>query len=175
MVTLVPVRPGEIVPLMQQVTDVQYAQAQTRHNSLAASGRYTDEQIASLQPQPSADSLATGLLAYSADKRWQTVTGGMTFNGMSIQTDDQTRQVLTSAVVLAQLNPATMVQWKSASGEFVELTADQIIAMGQMVASHTQYCYTTESNLSQQIQATPPTVTTKAQIDDAYASVYPGG
>jgi hypothetical protein len=154
------------------VTDVQYAQAQDRHNSLAASGRYTDEQIASLQPQPSADSLATGLLAYSADKRWQTVTGGMTINGMSIQTDDQTRQVLTSAVVLAQLNPTTMIQWKTSTGDFVELTSGQVIVMGQTVATHTQYCYTTESNLAQQIQATPPTVTTKAQVDAAYAMIF---
>jgi hypothetical protein len=158
-------------PSTQKVTDEQYAQAQTRHNSLAAAGTLTDDQLASLDPAPTAESIATGLLAYSGQQRWTIAQGGITVNGVPMGTDDATRQTLTSAVVLAQTDSTITVDWKLQDGSFVQLTAAQIIGLGKAVAGFVQACFSAESTLATGINATPPTITTKAQIDAAYAAI----
>ena len=153
------------------VADDQVTQAQDRHNTLAESATYTDEQIASLDPPPAADSVAAGLLAYSAQQRWTLAQGGITLNGMPMATDDATRQTITSAVVLAQTDPTVTIQWKGQDGTFVTLNATQIVAIGQAIAGFVQVCFSTESTIADGINATPPTITTKAQIDTAYKAI----
>jgi hypothetical protein len=153
------------------VTDEQYAQVQDRHDKMAATGQLTDEHIAILDPPPSADSVATGLLAYSANARWTLAQGGITLNGVPTATDDATRQTMTSAVVLAQTDPTVTVDWKMQDGSFVQLTAPQIIATGQAIAGFVQACFSAESTIAAGINATPPTITTQAQIDAAYAQI----
>jgi Domain of unknown function (DUF4376) len=154
----------------QMVTDEEYAQAQTRHDRLAMSGKYSDAQITSLRPQPAPPAQVTGLLAYSAAKRYEKADSGTTVNDVPIQTDQRTRQAVTAAVTLVQTNPQT-IRWKTATGEFVTLDTSQVLQIGQGVHQHTQDCFTTEATLADAIQASPPTVTSKAEIDAAYAAI----
>ena len=63
------------------------------------------------------------------------------------------------------------IQWKAQDGSFVTLTAPQIIGIGQAMAGYVQACFSTEATLADGINATPPTVTTQAQIDSAYAAI----
>jgi hypothetical protein len=157
--------------LTQEIPVDQADQAQAKHDDLAATGKLTDDQIAVLNPAPSPDSVATGLLAYSADQRWQKEVGGITVNGMYMPTDEQTQYTLTGAVTMVQVTPDTTIQWKIADGTFITLPGPELVLLAQAVATHVQNCFSTEANLSTGIQATPPTTTTRAQIDQAYAAI----
>jgi hypothetical protein len=157
--------------LTQEIPVDQADQAQARHDDLAATGKLTDDHVAVLDPPPSPASLATGLLAYSSNQRWQKEVGGITVNGIYMPTDEQTQYTLTGAVTMIQVAPDTTIQWKIADGTFVTLPGTQLVMLAQAVATHVQNCFSTEATLATGIQASPPTITTRAQIDEAYAAI----
>jgi hypothetical protein len=107
----------------------------------------------------------------AGEKRFATETGGITANGISIPTDRMTQAQLTGAYNYLQVVPSATINWKLADGTFVNLNAAAITAIATAVAAHVQACFAAEASLAAGIDASPPTITTTAQIDVALAAV----
>lgn len=87
------------------------------------------------------------LLAALADHRYEVETGGVTLNGLTIQTDRDTRANLIAARIKAKEDPDYSVVWKTDTA-FVTLDAAAILQAADAVADHVQRCYETEANVS---------------------------
>jgi hypothetical protein len=112
-----------------------------------------------------------GLTAYAAAARYAKETGGITVSGVAMPTDRETQAQLSGAYAYVQATPAATIQWKLANGSFASLTAAEIIAIATAVAAHVQACFAAEATVVAEIAA--GTMTTKAQIDSAFAAVTP--
>ncbi len=62
------------------------------------------------------------------------------------------------------------MKFKAASG-WIELTAEQIKAVALAVFAHVQACFAAEDAADAGINAAPPTITTLAEVDAAFAGV----
>ena len=111
------------------------------------------------------------LLAYSEKVRYDTQCLGIDYQGLPLQTDPASASTLSGLAVLATNDSTYTAQWKFADGTFQTMTAEQIIAMGTQGNAYVQTCFDTEAALSAGIQAVPPTITTQAEIDAAYAAI----
>ena len=64
--------------------------------------------------------------------------GGITFNGLPVQTDMVTQARLTSALSLVALNPSTIIKWEFPDGNIVDLDKATIEALAAAVFGHVQ-------------------------------------
>jgi hypothetical protein len=87
-----------------------------------------------------------------ADRRWQAETGGITLNGMHIDTGRDSQALITGATVQAVLDPNYSLRWKTVAG-FVDLTAEQIIAVATAARGHVQACFNREAELLDALSA----------------------
>lgn len=71
--------------------------------------------------------------------RRKKVNGGLTVNGVTVQTDTESRANLLGAKELG-----TSIKWKTSNG-FVDLTAAQIAAIATAVGQHVQKCFDAEA------------------------------
>lgn len=81
-----------------------------------------------------------------AARRFQAETGGVTVQGIQVNTERDSQSLLTGAAFAASLDPDYRIKWKTASG-FVELTGDQVIALATAVRAHVQACFDREAEL----------------------------
>ena len=102
---------------------------------------------------PTLDELRATKLAELAGLRWEKETGGTLFNGMPVATDAVSQTKYIGAVVGAQIDPATVINWKMADGTFVTLDAQAITAVAMAVRAHVQSCFDKEAELKAQIEA----------------------
>lgn len=91
------------------------------------------------------------------------VNGGLTVNGVTIQTDLETRTNLLGARELNQ-----DIKWKTPNG-FVDLTAAQIDAIAIAVGQHVQKCFDAEAALD------PADYDTIEELETAFDAAYTGG
>ena len=103
-------------------------------------------------PRDHGAALAQALAALKA-ARDAAIARGIEVDGLHVQTDDLSQSRLTAAALAAQLDPGATVRWKLATGDFVELTAPQIIALALAVRAHVQACFDREADLAAQIRA----------------------
>ena len=92
-------------------------------------------------------------LAALKTKRDEVMQAGIEVAGVHVQTDDLSQQRLIAAALAAQLDPTSTVRWKIAAGEFVTLTAPQIVTIAFAVRAHVQNCFDREAELSALIVA----------------------
>lgn len=104
------------------------------------------------------------LYAYAADKRWRVETGDVSVGGMTVATDDRSKVMIMGARIKADADPDYVVGWKGADGNFVELSAPQIIAVSDAVLAHVDACFAAEASVAAAITA--GAITTTQQIDD---------
>jgi len=71
---------------------------------------------------------------------------------------------LLGLVHLANAEPQTPITWYQSSGNLI-LSLAEIQTLATMVASWTSALYAAQSCINAEINAKPPTITTKAQID----------
>jgi len=90
--------------------------------------------------------------ALIASRRYDAETAGIDLNGMHIDTGRDSQALITGAAVAAMLDSAYVCRWKTPSG-FVELTAEQIIAVAQAVRTHVQACFDREAELLDALEA----------------------
>jgi len=90
--------------------------------------------------------LGDRLKAEVADKRWRIETGGLTVGGMPVDTSDRTKLLVTGARIRADAEPEAEFRWKAASGVFVTLTSEQIIAIADALAAFVQALFDAESD-----------------------------
>lgn len=105
---------------------------------------------------------------YAGRIRFEKETGGIVISGMAIATDRASQNMLTGAVLRAQMDANVTVKWKTVAG-FVELSAAQIIAIGTAVGNHVEACFAKEADVAAGIAI--GTITTTGQIDAAFAEV----
>ena len=84
--------------------------------------------------------------ALIAARRFQAETGGVTVQGIPVNTERDSQALLTGAAFAASLDPAYQIKWKAATG-FVDLTAQQIIGVASAVRAFVQACFNREAEL----------------------------
>lgn len=100
----------------------------------------TLEEIAARQAEEAATktaAIANHLPAY----RWQVENGGITINGVTVQTDANSR-----ANILGAKELGISIKWKTPDG-FVTLTAEQVAGIATAVGMHIQKCFEVEAAL----------------------------
>jgi hypothetical protein len=110
------------------------------------------------------------LAAYAATARYNKEVGGTTVSGVAYPTDRETQAKLTAAYSMAAANSALTIDWKLANGTFATLTAAQVMAIAIAVGTFVQKCFSTEAAVAVGINASPPTISTTAEIDAQFAA-----
>ena len=119
-------------------------------------GYFTTEEWAELHPAPTAyislEELKEAKKAEIAAARYETEIAGVTFNGLLIHTDRESRSLLTGTALKASVDPSYVCRWKTGSG-FVSLSSSQIIAVADVVREYVQGCFDREGDLCDLIDA----------------------
>ncbi|WP_280377965.1 DUF4376 domain-containing protein [Pseudomonas sp. BN515] len=87
-----------------------------------------------------------------AARRYMAEVGGISVNSMRINTDDRSKLLINGAAVEAMLDPGYVLRWKAEDG-FVDLTAQQVIAVARAVRAHVQACFDREAALLAELAA----------------------
>lgn len=85
-------------------------------------------------------------------RRDKAIASGTVVGGMRIHTDDKSQNRIMGAAVSAMLDPDYTVDWWSADGSVVKLTAPQIIAAASAVRSHVQACFDVAANKAEYLK-----------------------
>lgn len=88
-----------------------------------------------------------------AQARYEAEIAGVTINGISIKTDRESQGLITGACLQAVIDPTYTLNWKTIDGSFVELTAEDIKAIGTTVRTHVQAQFDREKTLLEQVNA----------------------
>lgn len=99
--------------------------------------------------------------------RYTKEIGGITVSGVLIQTDRESRAILTGAYIRAKEDNTYTVRWKTPDG-FVTLNAATIIAISDAVADHVQKCYAAEADVAADIL----TLTSVQEVETAFDQSY---
>lgn len=86
-----------------------------------------------------------------AARRYEAEVGGITLNGVRVDTDDRSKLLINGAALEATIDPTYVTQWKTPAG-FIELTAPQVIGIARAVRAHVQACFDREAVLLQALQ-----------------------
>jgi hypothetical protein len=124
---------------------------------------------AALQEVLTPYSLFVDLAAYAAYVRYNHASGGVTIAGQPYFTDPVARNTVGSAHDYAVANPGHITDWKLADGTFTQLNETQLAHVLQEIATFVQACFTCESTTLNGING--GTITTKAEIDAAFAAI----
>lgn len=90
--------------------------------------------------------------AIIAARRYEAEVGGVTLNGLQVNTDDRSKLLINGAALEATIDPAYVMQWKTPGG-FVELTGEQVIGIARAVRAHVQACFDREAELLAALEA----------------------
>ncbi len=109
------------------------------------------------------------LMRYVAKKRASIVNAGATIDigGTLIPawTDAASQGAIMGLVLAAQINPSLTSVWKGRDGVFYPVDATAIQALGLGIMAFVQAVFTSEATALAAINATPPTITTFAEIE----------
>ncbi|WP_158259802.1 DUF4376 domain-containing protein [Phyllobacterium phragmitis] len=106
------------------------------------------------------------LVAYTAQKRWETEVGGIVVNGLIVATDDRSKIMISGARVAAQSNPEFTTDWKSQDGTFVTIDAAAVVAISDAILAHVSGCFSIEAAIIADIMA--GVITAPAEIDAVF-------
>ena len=86
------------------------------------------------------------------NKRKQVEQGGITVNSTFVQTDIASQNRIANLVTSLQLDPTmTQIDFEQVPGQWVVITRDQAIALGQAVATHVQTSFSWCKSMHDQI------------------------
>lgn len=109
--------------------------------------RWTGSGWEVLECAPEPDPLPTpDWPALIAARRYQVETGGVTVEGIPVNTERDSQALMTGAAFAASLDPAYHIKWKAATG-FVDLTGEQVIGLASQVRAFVQACFNREAEL----------------------------
>jgi hypothetical protein len=86
-----------------------------------------------------------------ATVRYEHEVSGITVAGMAVDTGRDSQGLIAGACLAAIIDPDYVVNWKTSSGEFLPLTAQQIIGVATAVRAHVQACFNREHELLTEI------------------------
>lgn len=115
------------------------------------------------------------LTTYANWRQWGKATGGYlaTINGALIPfatTSDSLSMISGKAQRLLQPDPPSVINWQIGPTTFTEIAAADFIVIATEIADFVQGTFDTLKTIFAEISADPPTITTIAQIDAAFAS-----
>lgn len=110
------------------------------------------------------------LLDYAAARRFAVETGGIAVAGAAVRTDRESQALINGARALAEAEPAELIEFKGEFG-WVTLDSGAMIAIARAVGAHVRACFRKERAVVEAITAEPPTITTTAEIDAAFAAL----
>lgn len=102
--------------------------------------------VANEHGQPTLVERGLNHAARIADRRFQAETAGIIVNDMHLPTDRDSQALVTGAALAAVLDPNYSCRWKTAAG-FIDLDAQQIIAIASAMRAHVQACFDREAEL----------------------------
>jgi hypothetical protein len=128
---------------------------------------------AALQDVLAPYNLFVDLIYYAADARYRRASGGVTVTSLAagkvFMTDVVSRNTINSAYDFATANPTQTFAWKLADGSFVTLNTAGVTTLHTNVATFVQACFASESNTVDGVNG--GTITTRQQVDDAFAAI----
>ena len=92
-------------------------------------------------------------LALVADWRYREEVKGVMVGGAKIQTDRESQATISSALVTLREGILGVIEWKSTTGQFVNLGINEVTAIATAVARHVQACFSAEAALVTQVNA----------------------
>lgn len=107
------------------------------------------------------------LIGYAADCRWRKEIGGIVVSGVSVATDDRSKQMILGARLAAEADNGFTTPWVGSDGSINTLGAAQVIAISNAVLAHVAGCFATFADLQSDI--TDGTITTRQQVETAFA------
>lgn len=120
-------------------------------------------------PPPSPPS-AQDLAAYAAEARYRKEIAGVAWGEYVIQTDRESQaKMLAEFVAMGAGLRTDPSPWKFADNKFAELTNADMAAVCLAGRAHVAAAFAIEQTVQAAISATPPTITTFAEIDAAFA------
>ncbi|NNA18970.1 DUF4376 domain-containing protein [Pseudomonas lundensis] len=81
-----------------------------------------------------------------AARRFQAETGGVTVQGIPVNTERDSQALLTGAAFAASIDPDYRIKWKAETG-FVDLTGEQVLGIASQVRAFVQACFNREAEL----------------------------
>lgn len=95
------------------------------------------------QQQAQAVSVKKGEIS---SRRYQSEIGGITVNGIRIDTGRDSQALITGAALSSLLDKSYICKWKTPDG-FVEFNSSELISISKSVREHVQKCFDRESEL----------------------------
>lgn len=92
-------------------------------------------------PEPAPD-----WIALIAARRYEAEVSGITLGGIPVATDDRSKLLINGAALRATRETGYTLRWKTYEG-FIDLSAEQVLAMADAVADHVQACFDREAEL----------------------------
>lgn len=89
---------------------------------------------------------AADVPALIAAERYEHETAGIVFDGMRVKTDDRSKNLIYLKAFRVMRNPNEEFRWKTPEG-FVDLQANQLLAIADAVSDHVQQCINREDEL----------------------------
>lgn len=86
-----------------------------------------------------------------AEWRWTREVSGVTLNGTRIATDRESQALITGAYVSLKDGLRTSVDFKTASGTWIQLGIDEITPIAVAVSAHVQQCFSLEKMYSDMV------------------------
>jgi hypothetical protein len=111
------------------------------------------------------------LLAYARAKRWEIENAGITVAGVPVATNDRSKVMIAGGRVAAEADAAWTTVWDGADGESYPIDAAAMIAISAAVQAHVNACFVAYASVKAGLVADPPTITTTAEIDAAFAAI----
>jgi len=109
-------------------------------------------QVWTKPPTPTTDVDKAKKLAELAAARYAEEMGSIEVDGILIKTDERTRGILTAGMVEVRDNPEfSLLNWKISDGNFVDLSALQILSIYEAVDAHIAATFAKERTLSEQV------------------------
>lgn len=113
------------------------------------------------------DEINAELLPALTNYRYGKEIGGLSLNGVTIQTDRESRPNLIAAKITAASDPEYTIVWKTDSG-FVPLNAQEITAVADAVRAHVENCFKAELAVTVDIS----NYATQQEVFDAFDQAY---
>jgi hypothetical protein len=154
--------PAQIPSDAVQISRETYAsliEAQSAGKVIRAKGDGTPEAVDYISTLTAEETMARKLSALAA-YRYEKETGGITVNGVGIDTDRESQAMLNGAMTFFAWNPTALIDWKGING-WVQVDKDTLEAVAKVVAAHVQACFSNEKAHAAAIRA----LTTKETIE----------
>lgn len=111
------------------------------------------------------------LIDYSAQQRWEVVTGGLQFSGVPANTDRVSQTLIGNlAQYAATLSPTDTIDFTQ-DGVAYQITAGDVINMNNQIIAQAQAARTIEAQCIADLNSATPTILTYDDVDAKFAGL----